>query len=359
MAPGVKFSPATLALALLLVAALCLAWGVPATARISSHSCVNCHTMHNSQNGQPMSQEWDPVLGEMRVDAGANPALTRYGGCVACHTNNTSSTTIGDNGAPVIFNTQQEPDQMLAGGNFYWVAKRGSDGEIDNARKGHNVVTLAPPDTLTQPPGGSMPGTLHCAGRSGCHGNPAEDNEFAAIRGSHHSDDTLIDGTTVARSYRFLGVANDGSFRGVIGQEDSDWERTHSASDHNEYRGAPNATDSVSALCGRCHGNLHDPLRFGADTPHFLHPTDVVMPARGEYLTYNGGAGYNPNAPVARQDPVHTVNHGVVNPGSDCVMCLSCHRAHGTANWKLLRWNYRNDYSPPSGGCATCHTSKN
>jgi hypothetical protein len=353
-APGAKQKYLIAALALLLAAGLLWGPGPPARAAIASHQCVNCHTMHNSQGGEPMAQEWDPILGQMRVDEGANPALTRYGGCVACHTNNVSSTTIGTSGAPIIFNTQQEPDLILAGGNFHWAAQRGSDGEIDNARKGHNVITLAPADTLTQPPGGSMPGQLHCAGRNGCHGNPSEDNEFSAVRGSHHADDTEIDGATVARSYRFLGVAGD-PYRGVIGQEDADWERTKSPSDHNEYRGAPSANDSISALCGRCHGTLHDPNEFSPTTPHFLHPTDVVVPATGEYAGYTG---YNNVAPVARQDPLHTTAHEQVTLGSDCVMCLSCHRAHGTPYWKILRWDYRKTYSPPSGGCATCHTHK-
>lgn len=333
---------------------LACGWAAPTQAAISSHACSGCHTMHNSQNGEPMAQEWDPLLREMRTDAGANPALTRYGGCVACHTNNVSAATIGANGAPVVFNTQQEPDFMLAGGNFHWVAQPGSDGEIDNARKGHNVVTLTSPDGLSQPPGGSLPGQLHCAGRNGCHGNPAADDEFTAIRGSHHSDDTAIDGGAPARSYRFLGVAGD-PFRGVIGREDSDWERTATSSDHNEYRGAPQAADSISALCGRCHGDLHNPIEFGPDSPHFLHPTDVLIPAAGEYAAYTS---YNPTVPVARQNPLSVANPASVVPGSDVVMCLSCHRAHGSPYWKLLRWDYRKNYSPPSGGCATCHTHK-
>ncbi len=324
-------------------------------AAITSRICVNCHTMHNSQGGQPMAQEWDAVGQEMRIDYGANPALVRYGGCVACHTNTSGGATVGENGAPIVFNTTQEPAQMLAGGNFHWMARGGSDGEIDNAKKGHNVVTLAGGDPLTSPPGGTMSGQLRCAGRSGCHGNPAEAEEFAAIRGSHHSDDTLIDGSTVARSYRFLGVSSDAAgFRGAVGKEDDDWERTHSATDHNEYKGAPGATDSISAVCGRCHGDLHNPLIFGAESPHFLHPTDVVLPPGGEYAAYTA---YNPLVPVARQDPLNA-DPATVIAGSDCVMCLSCHRAHGTANWKLLRWDYRKDFSPPSGGCATCHTHK-
>jgi predicted CXXCH cytochrome family protein len=355
--PGLRPS---LALALLLLAGLGLAFPGAALAKIASKACVNCHTMHNSQNGEPLAVDWDPATQSIEVDSGANPALIRYGGCVACHTNYTDSSTVGPNGAPIVFNVQP-PEQMLAGGNFHWMAPGGSDEfQIDNNRKGHNVVSLARyADTIISPPGGLMSGQLHCAGTSGCHGNPAEADEFTAIKGSHHADDATIDGLSVATSYRFLGVSNTGTYQGVIGWEDPDWERTHSASDHNEYKGAPSATDSISALCGRCHGDLHNPTYFSADSPHFLHPTDVVIPNAGEYAGYNGGAGYNTIAPVARQDPLHVSDHGAVTLGSDCVMCLSCHRAHGTANWKLLRWDYRTTYSPPEGGCGTCHTYKN
>ncbi len=340
------------------------AWAAPVQAMITSHICADCHTMHNSQQNQPMSWEYDLGTKSLQPDSGPNPALTRYANCVACHTDTTTDQTAGANGAPIVFNSSQAPAQMLAGGNFYWVA-RGQTDQIEDARRGHNVVSLTTADSFG-PPGGSISGQLQCAGTNGCHGDPALSDEFSAVKGSHHADDSAIDGSTVAKSYRFLGVSHSGSYQGVIGQESSNWERVIDAGHpHNEYLGNPTtSTNTISSLCGRCHGNLHNPAQFGATTPHFLHPTDVVIPNSGEYAYYNTQDGgltkgpYNTIAPVARQDPVHTSDHDTVNLASDCVMCLSCHRAHGTANWKLLRWDYRNTYSPASGGCATCHTDK-
>ncbi|MCK4488054.1 MAG: hypothetical protein KAU38_15015, partial [Desulfobacterales bacterium] len=42
------------------------------------------------------------------------------------------------------------------------------------------------------------------------------------------------------------------------------------------------------------------------------------------------------------------------------VMCLSCHRAHGTPNNDLLRWAYTMDAGSgtDNGGCFICHTTK-
>jgi len=52
----------------------------------------------------------------------------------------------------------------------------------------------------------------------------------------------------------------------------------------------------------------------------------------------------------------------VVTPGTDRVMCLSCHRAHGSPYLDMLRWDYNTMIaadSTKSGGCFICHTNKN
>jgi hypothetical protein len=326
--------------------------------------------MHNSQNGVAVAQQWSTAGGgSMVTDTDPNPALIRYGGCVACHTKTSGTTCIGDNGAPVVFNSASEPTEPLAGGNFYWMRADSS--------MGHNVSTItatADPNLGRRPPGNTSDVTLMCAGTSGCHGNPAQADEFTAIKGSHHAPAAAIDGTTVAKSYRFLGIKNSGTYYGVLGTEDSDWERTTSATKHNEYKATspPSATntDSISSLCGRCHGHFHDPAYFNASSPHLLHPTDVCLP---DTVTVNGATAdseyhyydtYNPLIPVGRQNLASIADHGLVARDTgggtgDCVICLSCHRAHGSPNWKMLRWDYRTNYNGAgSGGCSTCHTYK-
>ncbi|MBU4209516.1 MAG: hypothetical protein KKD12_07595 [Proteobacteria bacterium] len=68
-------------------------------------------------------------------------------------------------------------------------------------------------------------------------------------------------------------------------------------------------------------------------------------------------------APVARVN-ITTVNeaaNATVTPGTDVVMCLSCHGAHATAYADILRWDYTGMVTGGSSnttGCFVCHTTK-
>jgi len=84
----------------------------------------------------------------------------------------------------------------------------------------------------------------------------------------------------------------------------------------------------------------------------------VVLKATGEYSAYTA---YSTEAPVARPT-VYDNPSPTVTPGTDVVMCLSCHGAHGTDYPDILRWDYSEMIagdSSKSGGCFTCHTEKN
>ncbi|MDP3013134.1 MAG: cytochrome c3 family protein, partial [Candidatus Subteraquimicrobiales bacterium] len=95
--------------------------------------------------------------------------------------------------------------------------------------------------------------------------------------------------------------------------------------------------------------------------------TDIVLPGGAtEYATYNpdGSNLYSVEAPVARPT-VPAISSNVVTPGAAgdaIVMCLSCHRAHGSPEPDLLRWTYSGMIAgsgTSDTGCFTCHTSKN
>ncbi|MFH1020936.1 MAG: cytochrome c3 family protein, partial [Pseudomonadota bacterium] len=100
-------------------------------------------------------------------------------------------------------------------------------------------------------------------------------------------------------------------------------------------------------------------------SPWVRHPTDFDMnTATGtEYADYggNGVNAYVPQAPVASNAlslPKATVLQA---PGDAIVTCISCHRAHGSDQPDLLRWNY-DDMNAHGGastaGCFACHTTK-
>ncbi len=289
--------------------------------------------------------------------------------CVDCHTNSTRDTLkhIGQVDVPVVFN-HVEPVKPLAGGNFYYVSRDFGD------RYGHNVDGIAPVDRKHNgaPPGydrqsdpsviGYNPGkTLACSGSNGCHGDRNIEDPFKAIMKNHHAEDRPIDGSTTARSYRFLKIT--GKEKGVTGIEDDEWERNRSPKKHNEY------TSGINRLCANCHGDLHGSINTGKESPWLRHPTGVILPERGEYLKYNpddppppGKTGeriYSTEAPVARGSLTSDLGE-IVRPGSDSVFCLSCHMAHAGPYKFSLRWDYDAVTAGEAGkgACFICHTEK-
>ena len=268
-----------------------------------------------------------------------------------------------------------------------------------------------------------------CAGARGCHGTRSQllsgetidngtDNIFtnvvrrtgiAALSGAHHNsydgakdatnypaDETAYhDGQRVADGYRFI-VGLKG-----YGNETTRWENVSSA-EHNEYYGgavglpamasecdnchiqghaggtnpysAFNSTirvpdNSITGFCTSCHGKFHssgngqDYVENGVSGAFLRHPSDYVIPNTGEYAAYTT---YDLTAPVARPS-LYTASSSTVTPGADMVMCLSCHKAHGTPYDYKLRFDYKamtaGAYADISsavanGGCLACHTTK-
>jgi hypothetical protein len=236
---------------------------------------------------------------------------------------------------------------------------------------------------------------------------------IAAISGAHHNsydgakdatnypeDETAFhDGQRVADGYRFIP-----GLKGY-GNETTRWENV-SPTEHNEYYGnnagtfglAPEPTsgcgtchiqghagggssrsafnstlrvpgNSMSGFCSTCHGNFHsagadgDYVDNGVSGAFLRHPSDYVIPNENEYAAYTT---YDLSAPVARPS-LYTASNATVTPGTDMVMCLSCHEAHGSANDYILRFDYTAQTAggygtiaaaTTEGGCMACHTEK-
>ena len=352
-------------LAITIIACLSLFFVFNSASAKVSGTCANCHTMHNSQGGADMAT--------FGGETGPNNALTR-GSCVGCHSNTTSETIkeLGSSRIPVVYNTVP-PVNELAGGNFYWVKSKGDE-------YGHNVLGISSEDeSLSEAPGkiGGCMNSCHISlatqqtkisdlgsGCEGCHLNVA-----------HHANDgpsgdyKLV--TTAEQGwYRFLSGHKAGDGYGVKGGEDSDWQKSTDLNDHNEYLGKVDSTSgswgfssggnlghTTTAFCTGCHGLFHSEQTSGG--AWIRHPSDAVIPDSGEYSAYTV---YNPVVPVARET-LPDVPGAAVKPGADMVMCLSCHRPHGSPNSDLLRWDY--DTMIAGGaedadgtGCFVCHTNK-
>ena len=337
-------------------------------------SCSNCHTMHNSESGQPLTFDGSSK---------PNKGLLK-GDCVGCHAQGGTSevVVIGPDVIPQVFHTGSAD---LAGGNFAYITGDKGSGASDN--KGHNIARLTGADSaISQIPGALNmgfgphpdfnPNTLTCAGSSGCHGIRPSNDEYKAIRGAHHGnmEGKLDNPTSTAASYRFL--------YGVKGLESPNW-KNESPMNHNEYFGRttpvklgcsdvschggqsvrpPDGT--MSQFCATCHGEFHtlqtttsDGVAVTISDPFIRHPTDYSLPASGEYANYTE---YSIEAPVARTGTVPDASSNVVIPGSDAVMCLSCHYAHASNYEDMLRWDMSTVSASGTyrGGCLTCHTTK-
>ena len=342
-------------------------------ARVSG-VCSNCHTMHNSQGGAPMAFQINAGHTGYLSAESLNPQLLLTG-CVGCHTALGGSTWKDSvTGAPIVYNTGA-PTSCLAGGNFYWVAN-GADA------KGHNVSGIASEDAAITAAEGA-PGGSGCGGGS-CHDTLALGTttgllvapggcQGCHLNVMHHANDgtgTKYVDSAVKGWYRFLSGHMTASNGGVKGIEDRDWGYNDSSSNHNEYLGvAVDKTGSTSltngsmtAFCCGCHGDFH--TEQDSSGSWIRHPSDTVIPNSGEYSNAFGADGsgygtYNPDIPVARPS-LQTTDPNLVYIGTDMVMCLSCHRPHGSQYYKMLRWEYDStSLSTALKGCNVCHTSKN
>jgi len=325
--------------------------------------CSNCHTMHNSQGGSEMAV-YGPSSG-----VNPNPCLT-LGDCVGCHAYNSGTgdnvEEIGGSLVPQVWHIGAD----LAAGNFRYIAT----GTDDN--KGHNVFAIEQENNsdMFPPPGYETDPEItatnfSCAGKYGCHGDRTVTGETTSMKGAHHADDSTIDGLSTGTSYRFL--------KGVLGLEnngDNPWQNA-SLTDHNEYKGltspddsasdtSPGTGGSISGFCAECHEYYHgdDLDETGASfSPWIRHPTDISLPSSGEYKNY---INYSIVAPLARVTLPETPSDAVTPTGTndDIVMCLSCHGAHATNFYKLMRWDYNGDkggdLAQQLSGCNVCHTSK-
>ena len=339
-----------------------------ASARVTG-TCANCHTMHNSQDGNAVD-----------ID-GTNETLLADD-CVGCHSAASSSTwKDATTGAPIVYNIAKpsfNTAKGLAGGNFYWVAQ-GDD------TKGHNIFSDNPDDNLSFAPGKYTSG----CGSNSCHDNlhlPAGEGngdlegrygcQGCHLNVAHHANDgtsgeyKLV--TTAAQGwYRFLSGHQDGKDHGVEGGEDPEWQAAATSSVHNEYlgkvvnggwgfsgNGGGTLGHTTTAFCTGCHGIFHN--KQTSDDGWIRHPSDAYLPGGAQYGQYTV---YDPIAPVARGTLPATPSLTVTANGeTDMVMCLSCHRPHGSPYSDLLRWDYDTMIAGGGGadgtGCFVCHTNK-
>lgn len=373
-----------LALALLVAVSLLLLTVGQAQA-ITSKKCWLCHTMHNSQDNDSMMLLYRDSEAGTGGDLPSG-ALIRFVGCAGCHIAGEAGADTVIDDTPIVYHVGGYPTaNVLAGGNFYY-------GTIDPARV-HNckgvapLEAMAPPGFVTAQRPAAFPGAgawgpptwtsqtvdtqLTCAGEYGCHGDRSTGNDdFAGVHGAHHANADLgtnqdCDGGTVADSYRFLaGIKGVEQNNGLL----DSWERQASASKHNGYYGVARGVDTdvtatISYLCAQCHGNFHSDAgitnQAPPSSPWIRHPTDIAFSQAvgtefAAYTTYDPvvPVGWRPGE-ITGGDPTNGM------PTDPVVLCVSCHRAHGSEDKDLIRWGYNDGVDQPATqSCRTCHTAK-
>lgn len=329
-----------------------IALPISVSAKVSLKTCDNCHTMHNSQDGEADTLD---------SNATPNDGLVK-GTCAGCHAQHTGNNVVvlGDAHIPQVYHTNATD---LAGGNFAFID--GTKGDVASAAKGHNVYAaisaLGSDGSLSTPPGdefstGVTNNNFTCGGQFGCHGDRSNtSSEFSAIKGAHHADDSTTDGTTVGTSYRFL--------KGVKGVENNDpaygWQND-SGTYCNKYKGvngpdadasktSPGTNGTISGFCSECHGKSHGSGANGHGTSSAWkrHPVDILLPNSGCFAAYNPVTSYDATVPVAYTNPASPTR------ATSVVSCLSCHAAHGTNYSDMMRWDKATET-----GCIKCHSNR-
>lgn len=274
-----------------------------AGAGVVTGRCDKCHTMHASQDGNTSTP---------------NANLLRGNGCLACHAE--SGATNGAAGTGGTYNAPQVHDSatQLSGGYF-------TAGSFDGQ---HNVAGFANEDAAFGAGSGwDIPGnTAVMTGQIICQ----DCHEIAG----HHATPT---------TYRMLGwnsgantVAGtgDGNY-GVAGRSGNTYDAT-----------------TMNGLCGSCHGDFHGTgsgdANLGSYGGWLRHPVNITLTDADTNTTRGYVADYGV-AGATDQTPT-----GV----GQTVMCLSCHRAHGSAYADIIEWDQSTVLAggnTRNTGCENCH----
>jgi predicted CXXCH cytochrome family protein len=281
-----------------IAAALILISSTRATAELMTERCVDCHVVHAWQEETEREKAAERA-GEVAVASATGRAVTSTWGAVE---------------------TQELHASILGATCESCHANAGSNTLVE---EGLNTVPIVKngQEPLAPLAGGNFyysSGQLHLEKAGGsctsCHRD---------VR--HHA---------TSSGYRFLGSDIEG-----IG--DPLYEHGEG---HNIYK-------SGDQYCSACHGNFCGTENQRAAEGWIRHPTNTPLPGHGEY----GGYVYRKDVPVGYPDPN--------NPERSTarVMCMSCHRPHGTPYPDLLRWDYSTIMAQggeSNTGCFACHSQK-
>jgi hypothetical protein len=335
-------------------AAVMLSLGLSATAQAFHEGgvahCDGCHTMHNSENGEPIN---DNIGASLTI--GTDPSST----CLNCH---------AGTGSYHIFST--DGSNLTPGGDFYWLKKTFTYTTFrPNTRNGwsfgHNVVAQdygleQDPDSDSAPGGTFLSAWLACSSCHDPHGKKVNKTGPIVASGSYGADPA--DGET--GNYRILGdigyspgpggantfvsrppIATTAHYRSPPGGS-----QTETDSNHTDYG------QGMSEWCANCHTGFDKGLG-SAGNPKHPASNNASLGAGGIAANYNiyvatgdltgtADSSYLALVPFERGSDDPTALDPTSTQGPDAssnVMCLTCHRAHVSAFPNAGRWDFETE----------------
>jgi hypothetical protein len=310
--------------------------------------CDSCHTMHRTPDGQAES-------GGVLIPYGtANDQLLKgtdaSSTCLNCH-----------NGSGGYHINSTDGSNTNAGGDFYWVLKDYAvAGGWPGAPvvtylgddHGHNIVAAdygfaadADPDNAQSPGGSYDAADLGC---NSCHdphgtsgGGTAADLAAISASGSY-GDPEPTDGSRLG-NYRLLRDGGSIDPGGAVFVADAPIAAA-SGSDG----ASVNYGSGMSEWCGTCHADIQVFDSTKHPSGDGVHLGSFV----GNYNSYVATGDFNGDVLTAF-DGLIPIERGVTTGGWDLdplstagadgasnVSCLTCHRAHASANANAGRWDF-------------------
>jgi len=291
--------------------------------------CSGCHTIHNSQNDSTMSFAPGPGPHTDLLRASTPTDV-----CLSCHGTSTSRGVWGTlvQGTPFTYNEHGAGNFAYNNATNINDAISGGSGlpgpPIMGYKAGHTPKTNTkgfpngdPTPTMTQGPGGDFPSSqLGCTSCHDAHGN----ENFRLLNGVGEVQGDL--------EYLFVNPAPV-----ALGMPLSS-STFETNSRHTAYK------SGMSAWCANCHGDFHQ----ASGSPGLRHPSGEVMnSAAVTYDLYNGTGSINGGnhstaylKEVPFEDLAADTNSTLGPTGISQVSCVSCHRAHASANQDAGRWDF-------------------
>lgn len=262
--------------------------------------CSDCHTIHYSEGGMlPVDAEAGGPFSKLLMASTTN-AL-----CLSCHDG--TDTDAPDVLDPVTYTTE------TAGGYFDNSGGFASDNT-------HNLGMSAGDPS----PGSADNLILSCASCHSPHGSSNYRNLQLNPTGSGNSADVSV---VVDQTYSADGPGGNAPAQVYVPANIL-------------YR------SGMSDWCNDCHTNFHGNNETGSPEPWFRHPQDLTIYGR-TYADYSYWEGT-----ITNRVEVESPSDILVPSADDEVFCLSCHKAHGSANKSSLIYA---DGNTTLSTCQQCH----